>query len=336
MKRSTKILSLVLLVCTLLAFLPSVFSVTADAASILSDKLTEFTVSEDGETLYRNGEALVLVKVSKRLKLDPAVELEYANTLYIPYGGFGEATLHSYDRAGCFVWATNRDGKTLFYANQAGADLLLSPFGNEAALFRFLEAEHKRAAMSRETVLALDERLKNGKDLEGFKSSFLKDLPHYTIAAYDETLTVRIDHGAIYLYDDEYYYVNYLDLEDGHFDESGSFTHLRGSVIATKLDGKLTKQTEDLLDETVRYNGVSHTEGTISDIKDPSEGNSSFLFWFTFVLLGFIAPLPFLIMGLIFPCSKRRKKPKYWFAVAIAAGVWLLASIALMLMLLLF
>lgn len=56
---------------------------------------------------------------------------------------------------------------------------------------------------------------------------------------------------------------------------------------------------------------------------------SYFFFSFFSIALALLAPIPFLVMGLVFPHSEKRGYPRYWYAVAIAAVVWFLASAAL-------
>ena len=70
MKRFTKIITLALLSFTVLLL----FSCTPvdDGSTVFTDTLAEWTVSDDGQKLYRNGEMLALVQRSKRVKLDPA------------------------------------------------------------------------------------------------------------------------------------------------------------------------------------------------------------------------------------------------------------------------
>ena len=55
-----------------------------------------------------------------------------------------------------------------------------------------------------------------------------------------------------------------------------------------------------------------------------------FLFWLFYIFLGFLLPMPFLVLGLIFPHISAMGKPRYWYSVAIAAGAWIALAILLM------
>lgn len=56
-------------------------------------------------------------------------------------------------------------------------------------------------------------------------------------------------------------------------------------------------------------------------------------FWVAFALVGFVAPIPFLIVGFALPRSKKRGSPEYWYIVAILAGIWLLLAAVLLVIL---
>ena len=44
------------------------------------------------------------------------------------------------------------------------------------------------------------------------------------------------------------------------------------------------------------------------------------------IVLGFVFPLPFLVIGLIFPHIKKFGKPKYWYIMSATSAAWILAS----------
>ncbi|MBQ8408332.1 MAG: hypothetical protein IJY39_05650 [Clostridia bacterium] len=58
------------------------------------------------------------------------------------------------------------------------------------------------------------------------------------------------------------------------------------------------------------------------------------LFWITFILLCFVAPIPFLIVGIVFARSEKRGYPKYWYILSLIAALWLLVSTLLLIVLL--
>ncbi|MBQ2254072.1 MAG: hypothetical protein II325_02835, partial [Clostridia bacterium] len=50
------------------------------------------------------------------------------------------------------------------------------------------------------------------------------------------------------------------------------------------------------------------------------------------VFFGIMAPIPFLVIGLVFPRSHRKGYPKYWYILAGVAGLWMLLAILLMIL----
>lgn len=60
-----------------------------------------------------------------------------------------------------------------------------------------------------------------------------------------------------------------------------------------------------------------------------------FLFWLNYIFCGFLMPVPFLVLGLIFPHRHGIGKAKYWYATAISAGTWMLLAFLLAIVLVL-
>ena len=77
------------------------------------------------------------------------------------------------------------------------------------------------------------------------------------------------------------------------------------------------------IEETVQIDDDVFVE---EDVLDPYMPVSPFGFWFCFILIGFILPIPFLILGLVFPRSEKMGYPKYWYSLSISAGFWILIS----------
>jgi hypothetical protein len=58
------------------------------------------------------------------------------------------------------------------------------------------------------------------------------------------------------------------------------------------------------------------------------------IFWIFFVLVGYIMPLAPLLVGLLLPQSAKRHRLKRWYALAVFAGLWLLAATVILIILL--
>ena len=53
------------------------------------------------------------------------------------------------------------------------------------------------------------------------------------------------------------------------------------------------------------------------------------LFWIGFAVLGFLAPIPFLLVGLLLPRSKKLGYPRYWRKLVYIAGAWMALALLL-------
>ena len=58
------------------------------------------------------------------------------------------------------------------------------------------------------------------------------------------------------------------------------------------------------------------------------------LFWIIFVFIGILVPVGLIVLGLILPGMKKLGSPKYWYALSVSSGVWLLSALFIALMLL--
>ncbi len=144
---------------------------------------------------------------------------------------------------------------------------------------------------------------------------------------YEETI-----YGAIYIMDGKYYYLNYVNLGNQHFDADGYFSYRSGEVMLTRAEAydsgvkeALSPLTEELVPGTI--------EGTI-DGTVYSDELSVILFWIGFVLLGFAAPVPFFVIGILLSRPSRVGSPRYWLILSYIAAAWFALSALLLLLLL--
>lgn len=80
--------------------------------------------------------------------------------------------------------------------------------------------------------------------------------------------------------------------------------------------------------ETDEYYG--DYEHDSEDLIYASYGESvtyEWLFWMFFAVIGIIAPIAFIVLGLALSASAKLGKPKYWCSLAIVGGIWLLIGI---------
>lgn len=262
------------------------------------------------------------------------------HTVYVYFnyvdGPFGTHEVESYKRDGGIVWFDYYDSYDdhIFVTDEAN-DSLEAFFNGEAENFylyddvwrceysvpgSFIEDLDEADGMSVKTLDVRDD---------------LYEATRYDLFAYDESGTVCFTYGAIYEIDEVFYYVNYQELGNGHFDANGNFSYRSGSVEATVLGGELLTTFSTYLEvlEGSPYKlTYSYEEGSLL-VPDPDD-YSPFLFFACYILLGFVLPIVPLVFGLVLPRRTKLGKPTYWYAMAIAAGAWIVLALALLILLL--
>ncbi|MBQ9085691.1 MAG: hypothetical protein IJY47_00730 [Clostridia bacterium] len=221
-----------------------------------------------------------------------------------------------------FVWIDSGDQYVYVYATPEG----------KIALDRFMNGEtilHIRTEDSKQAPLAASvwAEIGSGGETRSVDVTQLKDQMKYSVYAYDTTMTLSYEQGVIFVLGGDYYGLDYTTLGNQYFDADGNFSYRSGTVILTKLSQQKVQQ---IL--TAVNNAESFSTQYVRE-KSESEG-SSFIFWIFFVLLGFLAPLPFLILGLILPQSKKYRYAKYWYSLSVFGTIWLVFAVLLMVLLL--
>ena len=135
-------------------------------------------------------------------------------------------------------------------------------------------------------------------------------------------------HGAIYVSDGAYYYLNYVNLGNQHFDANGYFSYRSGEVMLTRAEA-YRGGIKEALDPLTEESWPGSAEGVLYDGKAVMV-----LFWIGFALLGFIAPIPFFVLGILLSRSKKPGSPKYWRILSYIAVAWFALSAVLLLLLL--
>lgn len=165
-------------------------------------------------------------------------------------------------------------------------------------------------------------------------------------------------YGAIYDMNGTYYYLNYVNLGNQHFDADGYFSYRSGEVVLTNAE-TYRAGIEEIIDAMYGYvdpqgegyyPGISigqnqvierpiydengNITGYVTEVKGwRSNRLETILFWVGCVLLGLVAPVPFLVLGLVLSRSKKLGYPKYWRILSLIAIVWMVLAVVLMILL---
>ncbi len=313
--------SFILLMLTLLTSM--ILTVAAEALP--------WELSGDEVTLTHGDETYTAFSLSVDCRLRPRTRYVYSEELdifssYSPYP-------QSYQAGGGIVWLTLSD-RTV-YLNPEGRDKLRGLVRGDAEIFYLATSDTmKDAPIKKSTVNRLDDMAGQSSDqyLADVREG-LEFVTRYELLAYDDTETICQLYGVIYEIDGDFYYLNYQTLDNSHFDADGNFSYRSGTVVLTKI-GTGTEQTvrDVIADMTYFQAKVSYEEG--EEFTPNPYGYNPLVFWFMYIAIGFVMPCVPLALGLILPRISKMGKPVYWYSLAIAAGVWLLSAIVILILLL--
>ena len=314
--------AVLLLACTLA--LP--ISATKDSASATPPEGSrEWDLSEDGKTLTSGFDVYTLYTLPVGYYLNYHTYYEYANPTDT-YAG-----VVSYEKDGAFVWLDRNE--PTFYATEAGARALDAFLEGEVGKYRLKDAAYSNTSvLTADTVDSLEALMAAGKNKKTTDVSALRDAERYDLTAHDKTDTVATVVGAVYHIDGVYYYLGSQGLGTQFFDADGYFSYRSGSVSLVPLDTTLTETVEDAIDhleyERVEYKFEDDEYGSSSLFGDKEAAVSAF--WCATVFFGLLLPIAPLVIGLVLPHSQKRGYPKYWYALAIAAALWIFFTIIFM------
>lgn len=300
------------------------FSLTVSA----SDAYVDWELSEDGKTLvgngkiytrYENGNADITVNAYEVYKYYDTVEFETPTyeldaTVCTRYPGEDIVWLDIYV-----------NDETPVYVTQNGRLALDAFFDGSFSTVR-INALGAEAVLGKDLLFALD---LDGKATLEIDVRELEEAPRYDITAYDASDCFSLDYGAIYALGDKLYYVNYEKLDNSYFDADGNFSYRRGTVTLSELDSSLTQQVNTAVD-SAKVRERSYTYENDGSLSVPMP-----VFWMIYSLLGFAAPIPIFIAGLVLANSKKRTGEKHWYSLSAIAALWLVLSVTVAVLLIL-
>lgn len=187
---------------------------------------------------------------------------------------------------------------------------------------------YREAQIPTDVIRTMDEMMAQGGELT-MDVRELKQTPYYEILVYGPHNSYYEVYGAIYLISDSYYYLNYSMLGNQHFDADGNFSYRSGEVTLKNVDACRAAIAAAVVEITAE--DFVETEEDFGE----SEELAQFFFWVGFVFLGFLLPIPFLLLGIFLPLSQKLGKPRYWRLLTWLAIAWMALSLLLMILILL-
>ena len=156
----------------------------------------------------------------------------------------------------------------------------------------------------------------------------LEDMYWYEVVGYDASGCLSHVHGAVYITDGGYLYINYDALDNSYFDSEGCFSYRKGTVSALVLDGADALLVDELVSEMEYIDGYTYEDSFGSVFGDPLTGFITFVF--LWVIAGVVVPAAMISAGLIL---SKTKKP-HWLVLSLLGAIWLVLAIAIFVLLL--
>jgi len=163
----------------------------------------------------------------------------------------------------------------------------------------------------------------------------------FPLVAKDKSGTFSVEIGALLVLNQSWYYADFTTLDNSHFDADGRFSFRSGTITVRQLAGDAVTVANALA--TRYFDGNDDdlapvlAEGkTLESVAEDNEANATasfVLFWVLYVFAGFVLPAAGLTVGLIF-ATRQKPHARRWFIVVGIAGLWLLISGVVLILLL--
>ena len=161
----------------------------------------------------------------------------------------------------------------------------------------------------------------------------LLDMPLCAIRFSDATGCVYTVSGGLYTCEEGYLYVDYRALGNQHFDADGNFSYRSGNVDAVLLRGDAALAVQQTIDSAAELTPDVRYEDYGEIPWEENNESAVPVFWVFYVLNGFLVPVAPLVVGLVMAHSDKHGRQKRWYILSGIAGVWILLSVLLALLL---
>lgn len=292
----------------------------------------EWYISSDGSQIYNEAHTYYYrFTPTLPFALDPASVYEYYYGIYID--GFtlpfeNETYICTPYPGADLIWIEGNNGETRLYLSQNAVTYYETFFADQSADgFMLLNAYGAYAEVSGAIAEDANQAYRTADTLYEIDVTKLSSKESFELVQFDRSDSFYITRGAFYEIDGSYYYVDYRQLDNSYFDADGNFSYRQGKVRLVKIEGAaLDALTPALDDFDYRSTDFEYEIGE-------SEPMPIGLFWFCYVFLGFLVPIPFIVLGFILPHIAKLGRPKYWYVTAYLGIAWFVLAFVLMFLL---
>jgi len=295
-----------------------------------------WTYDDDG-TLCDGNNTFVPSSLPFGYKLAHSPLYYYSSSVELPdeYTNFGDLFVVSYARDGKLVWLTgglSNDGEPDFADIYVREDYFEAVNGFFNGNFDHLCIENSTHASDKFGTDIVSEIKNSSSDkIEISVPDLLKiNYTIYPIRAYDETRAIYYNFGQFICEGENYYFIDYSELDNSYFNADGSFSYRSGTVLAYVISEEKIDRVENLIQSlTIVVRNFDYEEMP-GEINIGFDVDTSFvILWICIVIFGFIAPLAMLFFGFYLPKTDKRRGERRWHVMIYAAIPWLIVSVML-------
>ena len=324
-----------LLLCALTVLCALSLGVAADQAK---SSYVEWELSSDGQVITGNGKVYTCYDHARDgiLAINPATRYYFANPVIYPGDSEGETVegeVRSNRHDGEWIWVKTEDGDYV-YTTETGKAELDALLEGDVASFVIMDADWQRVSTGAKLANDLKDLLSD-KDTKTQKiaGTSLKNYEYYYVGGTDRSNSFIARQGMVFATADGYYYLHLAKIgypfERQLFASANTFTLYQLDENTADVFEKDLEELAPLkmthLYEEAKY-AVYDDEDEV-DTEDYIQSSVTF-FKILFVIIGMVVPVAAMAVSVVIARSEKLKKPRHWYALTVAAAVWLLVAVA--------
>ena len=236
------------------------------------------------------------------------------------------------------VWV-EFEGARYYYASESGRAHLEALQNGEIGSYRLHEenGNYREKEVSKVLIGYANSDLKNGVNVEKINVGLLDNYYAYYIEAFDTSNQFSYNYAAVFTKDhSEFWYIKLSEIDHQLINEYGRINYdMLEEISVTRLNSSNTLSIRSCINGGVESQYTTYEYELyelMDDYEEPVEDMtgaiilSTVFFWIAVFAVGFVFPLPFIILGCALAFIKKLGRPKYWLAVAAFALLWMLAA----------
>lgn len=333
--KNTKNKKLRLLLCAVMAIVLAVSSLSLFSVSAESGKKETyafFEISDDESTITSSGKTYTRFGLSSAMKYEPRESVYcYYRDVDIRHGD--RVIPHSLESSGDGILVARDGTDVIIYLSDTAKANINELIGGKASKYR-IEKGYKTAVIDQNFADSLSSYASDNKgNAEQVEVSRLRNMEIYTIRTFDASDSICIDVACIYKDSNgDLFYLNITELDNKYFDADGNISYRQGTldvvpikaVFGDAVSGAINKMRNVDVDETIEYDLIDGFDSEFGNTLVP-------LFWPAYIIVGFLAPIPALIFGIVNSLRKKKGYSKAWIALAILGALWIVTSLLILL-----